>query len=109
MKVQGTLTESDMSKLYTTLDISGFADIEIEMLDGDEYEISPGSIIYRNIENPDESKMCLLIKAKPKFKPFAFGKVLGIKDEEDGEFYFIARGDVLSEKSYYDYQEEGNP
>lgn len=103
MKVQGTLTDEDLSALRTELDKSGFESTEIntgiDIVDCSGTDIR-GRIVYRNIERPEEARMSLRIKTQPKMEPFLFGKLLGEKGE--GKFFFFVKGDVLSEKSYYD-------
>lgn len=90
MKIEGTLDYEDMYELIDTLSNQGFQNVEIEIEPEDK-------VVYRNIERPEESRMFLSIKAEPKIKPFAFGKLLGIKDDEDA-FYFHVIGGTLSEK-----------
>lgn len=106
MKVQGTLTNEDLGELVTRLDESGF-EVESDSINVLDYNnVSIGEkVVYRNTEKPNESKMSLIIKVKPKFEPFVFGRLLGIKDknsEEEDRFFFLVKGDALSEKSCFE-------
>lgn len=99
MKVQGTLNDEDLSALRAELDKSGFKNTIIDIVDCNGVDIR-GRVIYRNIERPKEARMSLRIKTQPKTEPFIFGKLIGEKEEDS--FFFFVKGDVLSEKSYYD-------
>lgn len=99
MKVQGTLNDEDLSALRAELDKGGFEKTEIDIVDCNGGDIR-GRTIYRNIEKPEEARMSLRIKTQPKTEPFIFGKLIGEKGEDS--FFFFVKGDVLSEKSYYD-------
>lgn len=105
MKVQGMLTDDDLYDLNNTLDNMGFKSISVDIVGYNDVDIS-NTVIYRNIEKPHEARMSLVIKAQPKFEPFIFGRLIGVKDKENEEFYFVARGDVLSEKSYYEQEHD---
>lgn len=100
MKIQGTLTNTDLVDLNYVLHHTGFKNIHISARDYNNTELDE-KIIYRNTEKPNTSRMSLLIKAEPSFEPFAFGKLLGTKDSEIGDgFYFLVKGDTLSERPY---------
>lgn len=92
MKIEGTLSNDAYNELNTLLN-DNFHDYEIVVSN------SGDNIAYRNIEEPSEAKMFLEIKASPKFKPFVFGRLLGIK--EDDSFFFVLKGETLSEKPYF--------
>lgn len=96
MKIEGTLTDNDRTSLYNELVKHGFNTIDISAMDAYGTSLDSSTILVRNIDDPDQSKMIFEIQASPKFKPFMFGKLLGISP--DGNFYFKVGGETLSEK-----------
>lgn len=75
----------------------GFEKIQVTATTYNDYDLNT-LYVYRNIDNPSESRMKLEIIASPKFTPFAFGRLLGVK--EDDEFLFVVKGEALSERPY---------
>ena len=71
----------------------------IGVFDYDGNEMDSSDIKVRNIEEVDESVMKLVVSAKPRYKPFLFGKLLGL--EEHDEFFFKVGGEVLSERPMF--------
>lgn len=105
MRIEGTYNTSLEQLIKTELDNMGFEDIEIIATTYNDYDLST-VYVHRNIDNPYESRMKLQITASPKFKPFVFGRLLGV--EEEDKFSFLVKGEALSERPIFEDIEE-NP
>lgn len=97
MKIDGTLTDDDRTKLFNKLTVQGYSNIMITATDANGDALDSTTVLVRNIDNPDNSKLVLNIIATPKFKPFMFGQLLGATPTSD--FYFNVGGETLSEKA----------
>lgn len=98
MRLEGTYNASLDQLINTELDNMGFDDVIVTATTYNDFDLST-MYVYRNIDNPSESRMKLQISASPKFTPFIFGRLLGVKEEED-DFYFVVKGEALSERPY---------
>lgn len=102
MRIEGAYTYELDQQVREELTAMGFRDISIDvskLSGGTKVGIGSNEFVYRNIDQPQDSRIFLEINVKPSFTPFAFGKLLGAKVEE--EFIFKVKGEALSEKSYY--------
>lgn len=103
IRIEGTYTSELDSQIRAELNAMGFKDVDIDVSrksGGTNFGLMSGEYVYRNIDEPDESRIFLSIKAKPNFQPFILGRLLGVK--EDDSFMFVVKGEALSEKSYYE-------
>lgn len=94
IRIEGHLTQEARTELVTSLDNRGYKDITINVKDNVGNDITES--ITRNTEDAVSSIIELEIKASPKFTPFMFGRLIGVKEDEN--FYFLVKGKVLSEK-----------
>jgi len=98
MRILGWLPESEQDEIVSRLTDMGYTDIELEgTLEGEGKVSRP---VTRNVANAELSTVSLTITAKPKEKPFLFGRLVGA--EEDGEFVIRVRGEALSERPSFD-------
>lgn len=96
MRILGWLPESEQDEIVSRLTDMGYTDIELEgTLEG-----KVSGPVTRNVANAELSTVSLTITAKPKEKPFLFGRLVGA--EEDGEFVIRVRGEALSERPSFD-------
>ena len=97
MRILGWLPKSEQDEIVSRLTDMGYTDIELEgTLEGKEVSRP----VTRNVANAELSTVSLTITAKPKEKPFLFGRLVGA--EEDGEFIIRVRGEALSERPSFD-------
>lgn len=99
LKLEGRITDDLRRDMYDRLDSIGFKDITIGVFDYEGNRLDSSMTKVRNIEEVDKSVMKLVISVKPKYKPFLFGKLLGL--EENDEFFFKVGGEVLSERPMF--------
>lgn len=99
MRIEGNLTEEARIELQTNLEEKGYKNIEINVKNDIGVAIDETSIVTRNVDDVASSVMELQIKASPKFAPFMFGRLIGVKEDEN--FYFKVKGKVLSEKPMF--------
>lgn len=98
MRIEGTYSLELENKIVTELGNMGFQNIAVKATTVGGGSLS-GYNVYRNIDNPTESRMILTIEAEPNFRPFILGRMLGVNDGED--FKFVVKGEALSEKPYF--------
>jgi len=102
MRIEGTYSSSLDQLIQTELDNMGFENIDVLATTYNDFDASTMHV-YRNIDNPAESRMKLTIEASPKFTPFVFGRLLGVT--EDDEFKFVVKGEALSERPVVEIEE----
>jgi hypothetical protein len=92
MRIEGWLSEPVKDQIITKLQGMGYRDIQITgTVEG---EVSQP--VLRNVQDPGNSVIRLVISCKPRETPFLFGRLLGARDQ--GEFVIRVGGEVLSEK-----------
>ena len=95
MRIEGWLSETAETEIYTKLNDMGYKDIDII----GSLETTLSSPVTRNVKNIETSIVSLTIQAKPKEKPFLFGGLVGV--EEEGDFVIKVGGEALSERATY--------
>ena len=99
MKISGVYSRRLQNNMEEELQKKGLSDIDIYATDGYDSIINSDDTIFRNVDDVKASTINLYIKAKPKVKPFVFGKLLGVNENE--EFYFNVKGRTVSERPNY--------
>lgn len=100
MRLEGGFSLELENKIITELNSMGFENVAISATTYGGGDLSTyGDYIYRNIDNPTESRMILQIEAEPNFRPFILGRLLGVNEDET--FKFVVKGEALSERPYY--------
>lgn len=106
MRLEGTYSLSLENQIINELQNMGFKNVSISATrKSGGTDLIINDYVYRDIDNPDDSRMKLIIEAEPNFRPFIMGRFLGVNEGDD--FKFVVKGEALSEKSYLEI--EGNP
>lgn len=106
MRIEGTFSGELEAKIVAELGSMGLTNITIEatkISGGTDVPVYSDEYVYRNVNKPEEARMKLIIEAVPKFKPFIFGRLLGVNEGDD--FKFVVKGEALSEKPYFEIEE----
>lgn len=99
MKISGTFSREFKDDIEDELEDKGLEIIDVYAKDGYNNYMDDDDVIFRNVDDVKSSVIKLYIKAKPRVEPFAFGKLLGAK--ENDEFYFYRKGRTISERPNY--------
>ncbi|MGB9886803.1 MAG: hypothetical protein ACPLRW_07395 [Moorellales bacterium] len=92
-RIEGFLSSADEAEMVSKLASVGFT---VENIQGPRE--SQGAVrVLRNVSDPDASRITLMVTAKPPYRPFTAGLLIGAS-AAPGSFRIKVGGSVLSER-----------